>query len=97
MINFLKKLFGMPTPPRVVAIVSGPFGADDVPDSGRFDGFMLALLVENSDGSTTCEECWFDTLDKAYEVVKHFQSSRRPLKIVLDDSVGVSITRSFQG
>ena len=73
----------------VWGVEEGPFGRDDLPEDeleemGIPDDWNWMVVAKISEGNKVgYVNLWYDTLDEAYAVVKHFKTSIEPLE--LDD------------
>jgi hypothetical protein len=73
----------------VWGVEEGPFGRDDLPEDeleeiGIPEDWNWMIVAKVSEGDKVgYVNLWYDTLDEAYAVVKHFKTSIEPLE--LDD------------
>lgn len=96
MIDWIKRLFKKPEPPnlQIWGIIQGPVRAEDIPDCDYPDE-SVGMVLKVSNGKDVFDaEFWFDSLDEAYEIVRHFQTKIEPLELdmkefeLVEDSSG---------
>ena len=85
MIDWFKKLFKKPPPftekVQIWGVVEGPVMGSDIPDC-MFPDEAAGLVLKVSNGKDVFDaEFWFDSLDDAYQIVRHFQSSIEPIEL----------------
>jgi hypothetical protein len=82
MIEWIKSLFKKPPPEmKIWGVVEGPIRAEDIPDSDFPDG-SVGMVLKVSQGKDVFDaEFWFDSLDEAYPIVRHFQTNIEPMKL----------------
>lgn len=62
-------------------IIEGPIRAEDIPDS-PYETPAVMMIMKFSHGDTVSHgEFWFDSMDDAYEIVKHFHHTIEPIKM----------------
>jgi len=92
MFNWLKKLLPAPKEKpklQIWCILQGPIGVDDMPEDEVPDGatdesvFMLLKVADNN--HVYDAEFWFDDIDDAYAIVKHFNNSIAPIDLNVGD------------
>jgi len=68
---------------KIWNVTDGPYQVNEVPGDIEcpegFEWFLIGLIEE--DGEIHEAYLWYETLDDAYEIVKHFKSSVYPLEL----------------
>jgi hypothetical protein len=84
-ISWIKNLFKKP--PRLTdkvkiwGVIEGPVLGADIPDC-YFPDEAAGLILKVSNGKDVFEaEFWFDNLDEAYKIVRHFHSKIEPIEL----------------
>jgi len=91
MFEWMKRLFSKPKEVRegpklqIWGILHGPISANEMPDDEVPDEatdrsvYMVLKIADNL--RVFDAEFWFDDMDDAYEIVKHFKTSIEPLSL----------------
>ena len=68
-------------------IMEGPIAAESVPaldldpDRPEWANWMMVIKIEDEDGNIIDDTFWFETLDEAYDLVRHFKSTIDPIVV----------------
>lgn len=89
MIDWLKSFFKKPPPVtntmQIWGVIEGPVLASDIPDCD-FPEEAAGLVLKVSNGKDVFDaEFWFNNLDEAYEIVRHFHSSIDPITLDMEE------------
>jgi len=91
MFEWMKRLFSKPKEVeeepklQIWGILHGPISASNMPDDEVPDeatdrsAYMVLKIADNL--QVFDAEFWFDDMDDAYEIVKHFQNNIEPLTL----------------
>jgi hypothetical protein len=85
-IEWIKNLFKKPTPGlQIWGVIEGPILAEDVEDCDYPEG-AVGMVLKVSHGKEVFDaEFWFDNLDEAYVIVRHFQTEINPIPLDMKD------------
>lgn len=62
-------------------VLEGPIRADEMPDA-PFDSPAVMMVIKFSHGDKVGHgEFWFDSMEEAYSIVKHFHHTIEPIKM----------------
>jgi hypothetical protein len=88
MFEWMKRLFSKPKEEpklQIWCILHGPISVDDMPEEeipeGATDRSAYMVLKIAADDRVFDAEFWFDDMDDAYEIVKHFSTNIEPLTL----------------
>lgn len=86
MLKWLKNLLKEPqeeSDPKLMiwGVLEGPLYSQDVPESDFPDDSVMLVMKVSRGKEVFDAEFWFDTYDEAYALVKHFDSSIKPIEI----------------
>lgn len=81
MLGWLKSRFQKKPKVLVWGIMHGPIRGEDIPDFEGDEDSVAMVLKISVDQSVHNAEFWFNNLDEAYEIIKHFDHSIEPLEL----------------
>jgi hypothetical protein len=85
-IEWIKGLFKKPPPNlQIWGIIEGPIRAEDVEDCDYPDGAVGMVLKVSRGKEVFDAEFWFNDLDEAYVIMRHFQTKIDPIILDMKD------------